>query len=159
MKTIITTLLLLISALQMFAQNKPNYPEAKKGYKRVDLILPKIENSKDFKIEIQFSFDANVIECSNASFYFNPKTNLKEEYGIPNFERFPYYVIENDNVEIMEGRDSNCKSDKKVTRKIFSTIDYFIEYQGYYARPFYIPESWSVEYRVWKASDKYITIK
>ena len=55
--------------------------------------------------------------------------------------------------------NSDCKSDKKVKRKIVSSQDIFIEYQSYYARPFYVPESWSVEYRIWKAEDKYITVK
>jgi len=159
MKVIITSLLVFLWSFQSIAQNKPVYPEPKVGYKRVDLLLPKIENSKDYKIEIQFSFETNVIECSNASFHFNPNRNLKEEYGIPLNERFPYYVVTNDLVEIWEGKDANCKSKKKVNRKIFSTMDYLIEYQGYYARPFYIPENWSVEYKVWKASDKYITVK
>ena len=61
--------------------------------------------------------------------------------------------------EIFEGMNSDCKSDKKVKRKIISSQDLFIEYQSYYARPFYIPESWSVEYRIWKAEDKYNTVK
>lgn len=159
MKSITAVLLLVICCFQSVAQNKPLYPEPTAGYKRVDLLLPKIENNRDYKIEIQFSFEANVIECSDASFNFNPKKNLKEEFGIATSERYPYYVIVNDIVEIIEGMDANCKSDKKVKKKIFSAIDYLIEYQGYYARPFYIPESWSIEYRIWKAADKYITVK
>ena len=159
MKIIISVSLVFICFFQSIAQNKPTYPEPMAGYKRVDLLLPKIENSRDYKIEIQFSFEDNIIECADASFNFNPKKNLKEEFGIATSERYPYYVIVNDIVEIIEGKDANCKSNKKVKKKIFSTIDYFIEYQGYYARPFYIPESWSVEYRIWKAAEKYITVK
>lgn len=158
MKIIISSLLLLI-CIQSFGQDKPVYPEPKPGFKRVDLLLPKIENSRDYKVEIQFSFEANVLECSKASFHFNPKKNLKEEYGIPFNERFPYYVVNSASVEIWEGKDADCKSKEKVNRKIISTMDYLIEYQGYYARPFYIPENWSVEYKIWKASEKYITVK
>lgn len=159
MKLTTTALLILTISINSFSQNTPTYPKPKTGYKKVDLVLPKIENQKDFKIEIQFSFEANVIECSNASFYFNPNKNIKEEYAIPLSSRYPYFEIINDNVEILQTKDSNCKSVKKVNRKIVSTIDFFVEYQGYYARPFYIPESWSVEYKIWKASDQYITIK
>ncbi|MBS7787660.1 hypothetical protein KIH23_10155 [Flavobacterium sp. CYK-55] len=158
MKRIQTFLIILIFSVKLNAQNTPTYPLPKEGFKRVDLLLPKIENSKDCKIQVKFSFEANVGECSNASFSFNRK-NLKEEYGIPQNSRYPYYVIESDAAEIFEGMSSDCKSEKKVKRKIISSQDIFIEYQSYYARPFYIPESWSVEYRIWKADDKYITVK
>ena len=157
MKRLFTLLILSIFAVNLNAQNKPSYPEPKEGFKRVDLLLPKIENSKDYKVQVKFSFEESVIECSDATFSFNRK-NLKEEYGIPLNSRFPYYVIESNAAEIFEGIPSDCKSDKKVKRKILSTQEIFIEYQGYYSRPFYIPESWSVEYRIWKAGDKYVTV-
>lgn len=159
MKLFSTLLLLFIINFTSTAQNKPTYPEPKPGFKRVDLLLPKIENTRDYKVEIQFSFTANVTECSNANFYFNPQKNIREEYGIAISSRFPYYVIQNDETEVFEEKDSNCKNNKKASRKIYSIIDYFIEYQGYYARPFYIPESWSLEYKIWKAPEKYNTIK
>ncbi|MEC5395501.1 ecotin family protein [Bergeyella sp. RCAD1439] len=158
MKRIQRLIIILIFSIKLNAQNAPSYPQPKEGFKRVDLLLPKIENSKDYKIQVKFSFEAIVGECSNASFSFNSK-NLKEEYGIPQNSRYPYYVIESDAAEIFEGMNSDCKSEKKVKRKIISSQDIFIEYQSYYARPFYIPESWSVEYRIWKADDKYITVK
>lgn len=158
MKKKLTIFIFIVLCVNLNAQNKPSYPEPEEGFKRVDLLLPKIENSKDYKVQVKFSFEASVVECSNASFSFNRK-NLKEKYGIQQNSRFPYYVIESDAAEIFEGMNSDCKSDKKVQRKIISSQDIFIEYQSYYARPFYIPESWSVEYRIWKAEDKYNTVK
>lgn len=157
MKQTLTFLILIILNVNLYSQNQPSYPQPKEGYKRVDLLLPKIENSKDYKVQVKFSFETSVVECSTADFSFNRK-NLKEEYGIPQNSRYPYYVLESDTADIFEGRQSDCKSDKKVTRKILSSQDIFIEYQGYYARPFYIPKSWSVEYRIWKAGDKYVTV-
>ncbi|WP_042719988.1 ecotin family protein [Flavobacterium sp. B17] len=158
MKKILPILILVLLTIKLNAQEKPFYPQPKEGFKRVDLLLPKIENSKNYKVQVKFSFEATVRECSNASFIFNRK-NLKEEYGIQQDSRYPYYVIESGAAEIFEGMNLDCKSDKKVKRKIMSNQDIFIEYQSYYARPFYIPESWSVEYRIWKADDKYITVK
>jgi hypothetical protein len=73
------------------------------------LILPIVKNNKDYKVEISFSKEGDVIECANASFSFNRKS-LKEEYGIQPY-RFLYYVIENKASEILETRDSNCKSE------------------------------------------------
>jgi serine protease inhibitor ecotin len=83
--------------------------------------------------------------------------NLKTEYGIAN-SRFPYYVIENDIIEISEGLSSDCISKNKVNKKIFSSQNLLLEYQSYYARPFYIPENWTLEYRIWKADDKFTSM-
>ena len=156
MRKIITIILLSICISNIYSQNKPTYPEPKIGFKRVDLILPKIDNEKDYKVEVSFGFETNIVECSNSSFSFNIK-NLKTEYGIQPY-RFPYYVLENDLADIIETRNSECKSDNKIKKKIFTSQNIFIEYQSYYARPFYIPENWTLEYRIWKASDKYITV-
>ncbi|KAA0127407.1 hypothetical protein FY557_13610 [Chryseobacterium sp. SN22] len=158
MNKVLTILILMTLSIKLNAQDKPSYPQPKEGFKRVDLLLPKIENSKNYKVQVKFSFEATARECSDASFSFNRK-NLKEEYGIQQGSRYPYYVIENSSAEIFEGMNPDCKSDKKVKRKIISGQDIFIEYQSYYATPFYIPESWSVEYRIWKADDKYTTVK
>mgnify|MGYP000988022713 CR=1 FL=1 len=157
MKKLLTVLILLLLSVKLNAQNTPTYPQPKEGFKRVDLLLPKIENSKDYKVQVKFSLEVSLVECSNADFSFNKK-NLKEEYGISQNSRYPYYVLESDAAEIFEGLQSDCKSDKKVIRKILSSQDIFIEYQSYYARPFYIPKSWNVEYRIWKAGDKYVTV-
>ena len=146
----------LLFCLNLFAQNKPNYPEPKTGFKKVDLILPKIENQQDYKVEIKFSINYNVIECASVSFDFNMK-NLKTEFGIAN-SRFPYYVIENEMIEISEGLSSDCTSKNKVNRKIFSSQNLLLEYQSYYARPFYIPQNWTLEYRIWKADDKFTSM-
>jgi ecotin len=156
MKNLLILLLILIHSI-LYCQNKPSYPEPQKGYKKVDLFLPKIENPENYKVEVRFSFESMVIECANASFSF-PIKNLKTEFGIPNFERFPYYVMTSDAAEILEGMNSNCNSKKKISKKILSSQNIFIEYQAYYARPFYIPDSWFIEYRIWKASDNYISI-
>lgn len=158
MKQIVSILILFILNTNVNAQNTPSYPEPKEGFKRVDLLLPKIENSEDYKVQVKFSYEELVGECTNVSFSFNRKA-LKEEYGIQKNSRYPYYVLENDIIETIEAMNPDCKSDKKVKRKIFSSQDIFIEYQSYYARPFYIPEYWSVEYRIWKAGEKYNTVK
>lgn len=154
-KSIIITILFLSFCLH--SQNKPSYPNPKEGFKRVDLLLPKIENEKNFKVEVKFSMESEVIECATVDFSYNSK-NLKTEYGISNSYRFPYYILENDAFEITEGLDSDCNSNKTVLKKIYSSQNILIEYQSYYARPFYIPEYWNLEYRLWKADDVYNSV-
>ena len=91
MKQTLTFLILIILNVNLYSQNQPSYPQPKEGYKRIDLLLPKIENSKDYKVQVKFSFETSVVECSTADFSFN-RNNLKEEYGIPQNSRYPYYV-------------------------------------------------------------------
>ena len=156
MKETITILILFLS-FNLHSQNKPIYPSPKKGFKRVDLLLPKIENEKNYKVEVKFSIETEVIECASVGFSFNSK-NLKTEYGISNSSRFPYYFLENDAVEITEGLDEDCNTSKTVLKKIYSSQNILIEYQSYYTRPFFIPESWNLEYRLWKADDVYKSV-
>lgn len=137
------------------AQDKPNYPAAKQGYKRVDLILPKIDNEKDYKIEVRFGQLFSITECAEGSFSFK-QDNLKQYFAITPY-RFPYYVLESEMCEFLEGKNSDCKSTVKVSKKILSSTNILIEYQSTYPRPFYIPETWTVEYRIWAASD-YISL-
>jgi serine protease inhibitor ecotin len=154
-KTIL--IIILIFANNLYSQNNPNYPKAKPGFKRIDLILPKVENQKDYKVEIKFSTELKVIECANVDFSYNPK-NLKTEYGISNTYRYPYYIFEDDTIEITEGLDSDCNSKKEILKKISSSQNIIIEYQSYYTRPFYIPETWNLEYRLWKAEENYRSV-
>lgn len=140
----------------MYAQNKPVYPETKKGFKRVDLMLPKLDAEQDYKIEVRFGMITSLTECEEGSFTFKPD-NLKTQYGIPNTTRFPYYILANSKGDINIGKKPGCDSTIRIDTKIISVQSIFIEYQSSYARPFYIPESWTLEYRIWAASD-YISV-
>lgn len=99
-----------------------------------------------------------IADCADGSFSFK-KSDLKEYYGIPGSSRYPYYVFENLNVDISEGFPAGCvNKDIKVDKKILSSQNIWLEYQSYYPTPFYIPDGWTLEYRIWKASDKYVTV-
>lgn len=139
------------------AQNQPSYPQPEKGFKRVDLRLPPVENEQECKVEVVFSFEDSLIECSKASFGFNPD-DLKKEYGISGTTRFPYYILKKNSTDIVEGIGYDCESKKRIKRKIMSSNNIFIRYSSFSPYIFYIPESWSLEYRVWKTSENYITV-
>lgn len=156
MKRILFFLLTLFS-INITAQS-PLYPDAEKGFKRVDLLLPKIDDNKNYKVEVKFSYEVEVIECASVSFSIKPD-NLKPKYAIPNAYRYPYYDLKNGEGDISQGITSDCTSKTKAKKKIYSSQNIFIEYQSYYPIPFYISEGWSVEYRVWKVSDSFTTVK
>jgi serine protease inhibitor ecotin len=159
MKNVILFFSILYS-MNMYSQEKPNYPEPEKGMKRVDLKLPKIENDKDYKVEIKFGMEMNISECSVITdFNFNFK-NLEEKYAIAPY-RYPYYVLPKEiPVDMISlTSTSNCDNSKKVKKKVLSSQNIFREYNGYYTIPFYIPEKWTVEYRLWKVNSEFKNVE
>ena len=155
MKFIKLNLIFLLFSSFLFSQAKPNYPEPKKGFKHVELELPKLENEDEYKIEITFGMDFQTSECVKAWFSFS---ELKTEYLIPP-SRWQFYVVNSDTIEIMEGKESNCNSTKKITKKIYSEKKQFENYASGFTRHYYIPENWTLEYRVWNSTSNYSTIK
>lgn len=155
MKKILTSLFLIIGLIS-FSQNKPNYPEPKEGFKRVDLLLPKIENQENLKVEVKFAFEIEILDCKRGSFSIYPNLPI-EKFGIGS-NRFPYYVLESDNAEISVGSDGNCGDEKK-KKKIYSNQNITYNYQSSYAVPFYIPKGYTLEYRVWSTTDTFTTVK
>lgn len=150
-KTLIVVLLSIFYSSYTFAQNTPSNPEPKEGYKRVDLIFPKIENSNQYKVEVRFGMQMELYPCSKAGFSFTSDALIKD-YGIKD-GRFPYYDLTTSQAEVFEGfMDDNCKKEQKVKRKIVSDNSLFLEYNSYYPIPFYIPENYTLEYRLWNAA-------
>ena len=131
MKTkLIVALLAIFYFSASFGQNTPNYPQSKEGFKQVDLIFPKIENSNNYKVEVRFGMETELYPCSNASFRFRPEL-LIEEYGIKD-GRFPYYDLTSDKASVTEGfMDDHSKKEKKIKRKILSRNTLFLEYNSY----------------------------
>lgn len=142
-----------------FAQNTPTYPQPKEGFKRVDLIFPKIENEDQYKVEVRFGMEMELYPCSKADFYFRPDALVKGS-GIKD-GRFPYYDLTTNQAEVFEGfMDDSCKKEKRVKRKILSEESLLLDYNSYYPIPFYIPESYTLQYRLWnaKAADFYTVV-
>lgn len=156
MKNLILIITFLTS-INIFSQQKPNYPEPEKGMKRVDFKLPKIDNYKEYKVEIRFGQKVNVSECDDIKdFSFNIE-NLKKYYGIPPY-RFPYYVLPNDittELVTLKNGDRKCDDTKKIKKKVLSSQNLFDEYNYHFPIPFYIPENWTLEYRLWKIDSEY----
>lgn len=159
MKKILIALFLIIGLLS-FSQNKPNYPQPKEGFKRVDLLLPKKENQENLQVEVRFSYEMEMLDCENGSFSLFPNI-LSQKFGIGN-ARYPYYLIENANTEVMVMRSSDCDNAKDEEKKkvlIYSDQEVKYNYQSSYPVPFYIPENWNLVYRIWSTSDTYTIVK
>ncbi|MEN9335022.1 MAG: Ecotin precursor [Bacteroidota bacterium] len=159
MKKILSFLVCFNVALQLQSQTKTIFPEPKEGYKKVELQLPKVDNTKNYKVQITFSFDANVGECSNASFSLNPRIDIIKSYGTPLDYTRPYFSVEKEFVDILEMNATDCKSKKRIKRKVMCDVEYLIDYSYDYAIPFYIPNDWYVEYKIWRTENDFTTVK
>ncbi|MDO5638194.1 MAG: ecotin family protein [Myroides sp.] len=160
MKTkLIVTLLSIFYYSASIAQNTPTYPQPKEGFKRVDLIFPRIENSNQYKVEVRFGMQMELYPCSKAGFSFISDALIKD-YGIKD-GRFPYYDLTTNQAEVFEGfMDENCKKEQKIKRKIVSDNSLLLKYNSYYPTPFYIPENYTLEYRLWNTvTDEFTTVK
>ena len=155
MKKSLTILFLLISLIS-FSQNKPKYPQPKEGYKRVDLLLPKIENQENLKVEVKFAIEIEMFDCESGSFSTYPNSPIEKFGTEPN--HFPYYVLEGESAEVSVGSNGNCVGEKK-KKNIYSYQKVTYNYQSNYAVPFYIPKNWILVYRIGGTNENYTIVK
>ncbi|WP_164998573.1 ecotin family protein [Chryseobacterium sp. 3008163] len=151
MKEYYTLFLLLLFVSFCFSQ-KVEYPEAKDGYKKVELKLPSKIDNKDFKIEIFLVSNMKLDDCENAS--LNAK--LETKFLVPP-ARYAYYELSNPNIEIITFKNGNC-SNKKIDKKVYN-YPKIEEYRSVLPYTFYIPKNMDIEYRIWKVEPKYIEVK
>lgn len=147
----ISAFILLFFTVLCFSQ-KVEYPDAKEGFKKVELKLAQKSNEKDYKIEIFLVSNMKLDDCENAS--LNAK--LETKFLIPP-GRYAYYELSNSNIETMTFKNGNC-SNQKIDKKAYN-YPKMEEYSSTLPYVFYIPKNMNIEYRIWKAEPKYIEVK
>ncbi|MCT2407505.1 hypothetical protein NZD88_08140 [Chryseobacterium antibioticum] len=159
MKKIISTFL-LTSAILLNAQEKPTHPELTANTKRIDLKLPKIENEKNYKVEVRFGLEVNVSECEDPQYFTFSLQNLKYENGSPSSRNGYYSIAEDTPVEIFDVYNKdNCGKKEQTVKKIVSSQKISMDYNGDFTTTFFIPKNWTVEYRLWKIDSEFKTAK
>ena len=68
-------------------------------------------------------------------------------------------MIKANTIETIGGKIPNCTSNKKVKKIILSDKKLFENYASAFIRRFYIPEKWTIEYRIWKTTPRYESLK
>lgn len=143
------TFLLLFFICFCFSQ-KVEYPEAKEGFKKVELILPPKIDNKDYKIEIFVTFMTKATKCDSPI----STVRLEREYLLSG-NRYVYYEVKNKNVETVVLMNVDCGS--KVDKKAYN-YPLLEEYRSVHPYIFYIPKNMHIEYRIWKVEAKYIDV-
>ncbi len=149
----------ILFSFSAIAQTEPKYPELTENMKRVDLLIPKIQDPENYRVEIRFGTEIEISECEHtSSFDFNIK-NLKKDFGLPNRHMY-YYIGENQPIQILTVTETKeCNPAKQITKKVLSDQNIFIEHISTQPIPFFIPKTWTVEYRLWKVHTDFKTAK
>ncbi|WBX96189.1 ecotin family protein [Chryseobacterium gambrini] len=141
----------------IFSQKIYLYPE--KGFKRIDLILPKVKNPEKYKVEIKFGTELELSECSEIKNINISFENLKRKKGFD----YHYYVLDIEGVIFQKANllqtDKKCKSNKTLRKKLLSFGELFIDYENNVSIPFFIPENLTLEYRLWKMDSDFESLK
>jgi len=141
----------------VFAQNIYIYPE--KGFKRVDLNLPPIENDKEYKVEIKFGTEVELSQCSTVKNIYIDFKNLKLKKGFG----YHYYVLDIQGAIFQKDKLPQDKmkfqSEQLIKKKLLSFSESFIDYKYNLNVPFFIPENLTLEYRLWKDDNDYKSLK
>lgn len=151
-----TTVLLLIVSTFSFAQ-EGNYepleidmfPKAETGFKQVFIQVPVVENEENYKIELHVGKEA-LVDC-NQHFMNGQLSEVNlDGWG------YTYFKVESD------GSISSTKMaclDSKLELKFITLTPQLVRYNSKLPVVLYVPENFSVKYKIFKASDAFLDAK
>lgn len=148
--------LFLMIAYAGFGQTKDTskdasmFPEAKEGYQKVVLYLPKKSKEENLKVEIIVGRNAEVDNCNN---HF-----LAGEFKEKDLKGWGYTYYEYKSKGNIASTLMACPDDKKVT-KFVSGQGEIIRYNSKLPVVVYIPAGMELKYRIWKAKPSYNSVK
>ena len=149
-------IVLLIISTFSFAQEK-NYepldlamfPKAETGFKQVYIQVPVVENEENYKIELHIGKETSV-DCNQHFMNGQLSEQNLEGWG------YTYFKVESD------GAISSTKMaclDSKLERKFITLTPQLVRYNSKLPVVVYIPENFSVKYKIFKASDALLDAK
>ena len=155
-KTTLLHLVVLIASTFAFGQEE-NYesleiemfPKAETGFKQVYIQVPVVENEENYKIELHIGKETSV-DC-NQHFMNGQLSELNlDGWG------YTYFKVESD------GAISSTKMaclDSKLERKFITLTPQLVRYNSKLPVVVYVPENFSVKYKIFKASDALLDAK
>lgn len=125
------------------------YPTPEKGYSRQVIILPKLENEQDHKVQLMIGKRAVVDSANMARMMGQIKEETLKGWG------FPMYRFESNGQIIQTLRGGGVQEERFVN----ALHDYLIRYNSKLPIVVYVPEGFLVKYRVWSIGDEEIYAK
>ncbi len=153
MKKIFLFVVLTFLGMSAIAQGTidiSKFPEAPEGYKKVVINLSEKKNENLLKIELAVGKEVEVDKCNTFFLMGNIKESELSGWG------YPYYDFKSDGN--VAGTKMGCVDDGKII-KFITGQSKVIDYNSKLPVVIYIPNDMQVKYRVWKAKNKWISIK
>lgn len=155
-KTTLLHLVVLIASAFAFGQEE-NYesleiemfPKAETGFKQVYIQVPIVENEENYKIELHIGKETSV-DCNQHFMNGQLSEQNLEGWG------YTYFKVESD------GAISSTKMaclDSKLERKFITLTPQLVRYNSKLPVVVYVPENFSVKYKIFKASDALLDAK
>ena len=150
------TVVLLIVSMFSFAQegnyeplNLEMFPKAKTGFKQVYIQVPIVENEENYKIELHVGKEA-LVDC-NQHFMNGQLSELNlDGWG------YTYFKVESDGA--ISSNKMACL-DSKLELKFITLTPQLVRYNSKLPIVVYVPESFIVKYKIFKASDALLDAK
>jgi len=141
--------LIIVGSTTLYAEpiKKDNihmFPQAKEGYERHVIEVPKSENDHDHRVELLIGKNM-MVDCNHHSFYAEIKSVILQGWG--------YSYLEVDNIQSGATTMMACPEPK--TQKFISIRDELRRYNSRMPMVIYVPKEYEVRYRIWRA-DKMI---
>ena len=147
MKKVFLASLLVLTTFSLHATEKDNismFPQAKEGYVRYAIVVPKVENPSDYKVELLIGKKI-LADCNQRSFFGKIKVFSLKGWG------YTYLEVEN----IGSGATTMMACSNPPTEKFMtlqSSPESMRRYNSRLPIVIYIPKGFEVKYRIWSAS-------
>lgn len=137
--------LMIIGSTTLYAESikKDNidmFPQAKEGFERYVIEVPKMDNDDDHRVELRIGKNM-MVDCNHHSFYAEIKSVTLKGWG--------YTYLEVDNIQSGPTTMMACPEPK--TQKFISIRDDLRRYNSRLPMVIYLPKGYEVRYRIWRA--------
>lgn len=155
-KTTLLHLVVLIASTFAFGQEE-NYesleiemfPKAETGFKQVYIKVPEVENEENYKIELHIGKDTSV-DCNQ---HF-----MNGQFSEQNLDGWGYTYFKAESDGAISSTKMACL-DSKLERKFITLTPQLVRYNSKLPVVVYVPENFSVKYKIFKASDAFLDAK
>ena len=118
------------------------FPQAKEGFERHVVEVPKSENDHDRRVELLIGKNM-MVDCNHHSFHAEIKNVNLQGWG--------YSYLEVNNIQSGPTTMMACPEPK--TEKFISIRDGLRRYNSRLPMVIYVPNGYEVRYRIWSASE------
>ena len=145
--------LIIVGSTSLYAEprKKDNihmFPQAKEGFERHVIDVPKTENDHDHRVELLIGKNM-MVDCNHHSFFGEIKSVTLKGWG--------YTYLEVDNIQSGPTTMMACPEPKK--QKFISIRDDLRRYNSRSPIVIYVPKGYEVRYRIWSASGDIVKAK